>query len=81
MLFYSWAFVCGGRGRTFVSLEVVCLKMFPSDSNKEKFQELYIEARQVCSVENAKAGFRATGIHPFDPLKVPFRRPPTNEKL
>jgi hypothetical protein len=21
-------------------------------------------------VENAKAGFRATGIHPFDPLKV-----------
>jgi hypothetical protein len=38
---------------------------------KEKFQELYIEARQkVCSVDNAKAGFRATGIHPFNPLKV-----------
>jgi hypothetical protein len=39
--------------------------------DKMKFQQLYIEARQkVCTVENAKAGFRATGIHPFDPLKV-----------
>jgi hypothetical protein len=39
--------------------------------DKEKFQELYIKARQqVCTVDNAKAGFRATGIHPFNPLKV-----------
>jgi hypothetical protein len=39
--------------------------------DKDQFQELYSEARQkVCGVENAKAGFRATGIHPFNPLKL-----------
>jgi hypothetical protein len=50
--------------------------------DKEKFRKLYIEARQkLCSVENAKAGFRATGIHPFDSGKVPPGGPPAGKKL